>query len=405
MREFSIALLLLSGVLKAQLKILAPWVPDLTLLAIILVLISHLSTTSRKSLEFTRVEVIGVIIFFIFSLFVIISALYSPSSLINLKFAKFALTIFAFLVALTTKNIDWEKLASYHISLAFVAAIMFIYIFPRFRLGLLGDDASFYRGSYLGFADACAISLVLMQFNRASRPVIVHFLLMLFFVFCMVLSGARGPLIFLALLAGFWSGYAIFRWVINSRSLDIHVLLWVILFAPALTFVLFQTFDFDQFGDADIIKTLGQSIDRLVLLIGDDKGQSVNVRVSHFSQSLAAIDTSSWTGVGFAAYGLSVSGNDIYDYPHNMFLEIWVESGLLALIFLSIFIAVALLTVMLFSPHRWLAFIVVYCLLNALKSSSYVDSRILFFWLGVSIVASGLRFKNNMSISRVRDAF
>ena len=88
-----------------------------------------------------------------------------------------------------------------------------------------------------------------------------------------------------------------------------------------------------------------------------------------------------------------------------MFLEVWVESGLLALIFLSIFIAVALLTVMLFSPHRWLAFIVVYCLLNALKSSSYVDNRILFFWLGVSIVASGLRFKNNMSISRVRDPF
>lgn len=391
MRELSIALLLLSGILKAQLQILAPWVPDITVLALILVFSSFIFFKADSPPTFLRAELVGISAFFLFVLCVFLSTLYSPSVLVLQKLTKFTLPIFAFMVALTTTNINWKGLAYYYIAFTLIAAAMFVYIFPRFRLGLLGDEASFYSGTYLGFADACAVSLVLLQLIRQSHSAIAYFSLVIFFLFCMVLSGARGPLIFFLLLASLWSAHRSIRWLMRYRSLNKYSVIWAILGVPLVITALAFSVDLQKIIGADIFKTMGYSIDRLFLLIGEDKGGSVNVRVDHLVQSIYAIDRHVWSGVGFAAYGASVLGNDTWDYPHNMLLEVWVESGLVALIFLLAFISVVYYRLASIPNRSFMVFIISYCLMNAMKSSSFADNRVLFFWLGAALVYSGLQ--------------
>ena len=202
----------------------------------------------------------------------------------------------------------------------------------------------------------------------------------------MVLSGARAPLLFLLLLSGLWLGYATIKWAVTEPLVERKPLAILLTFLPLALLIFCYAVDFKTLGDTNIFKTMGYSVDRFLLLVGDDKGGSVNVRVNHLSQSLKSLDVNSFYGVGFGAYGLSVLGNDRWDYPHNMFLEVWVESGLISFLLLLSFVATAFSRLALVSKQPWLAFIIIYCVLNAMKSSSYADNRVLFFWLGVSII-------------------
>lgn len=400
MKEFSIALFLVSGALKAQLLILLPWFPDVTLVAVAMVILSLLSTSYSLS---DRIGISALLYFSLFSLFllsVVASALYSPSGLIILKLTKLAVVLLAFLIALTASDINWKRFALSYLILVSVTAVLFIFIFPRYRLGLLGVDSEFYGGSYLGFGNACAIALILHYTFFGDRSIIASVTVTVFFVFCMVLAGARAPILFLGALSVIWLFYVLVIWVAKSRSVSRSFLLALMTITPIVMSSMFFISEQQFFHDTNLFTTLGHSVDRLLLLFGDAKGDSFNVRINHLSESTKAIDTAVFTGVGLASYGLSVMGNDLWEYPHNIFLEVWVESGLFAVLALAVLVTVALVKLLFVSRQFWLALIVMYCLLNAMKSVSFADNRILFFWIGVAIVYSGHRHSAHRAVEQ-----
>ena len=110
-----------------------------------------------------------------------------------------------------------------------------------------------------------------------------------------------------------------------------------------------------------------------------DTNRSVSVRVKHFKFSKKAITASAKHlvfGYGIGSYGIIKTGIDGRNFPHNIFLETWVELGLIGIIILSaiLFFCFNKLN----NLNAGVYFALLFLLLNLMKSSSLVDMRI--FW-------------------------
>lgn len=383
MREFSVALLLASGVLKAQLKIISPWFPDVTLIGLCLVFFSYLTASYKRDIHWRYDQIAGVISFLILLSCIIFSAAYSNSQFASEKLIRFTVVIFAFAIG-ALSDIHWRKMTRYYLLFIFISTLIFLWVFPQFRLGLLGFEADFYRGAYLSFGDACAIS-VLMLVYFPLRSFWLSNTLIIFFLAALVISGARAPLIFLAVIVAMKMAFSVFITLRDNHSVNIGkpLLMAVIIFLNLVIGSLI--FNTSLVSEIELSRVAGLSIDRFLLLFAPDKGGSVGVRVDHINDSIQAINEAPLLGVGLAGYGLEVMSVDRWAYPHNIFLEVWVESGLVAVLAIGTFLIIALMRVFRLSGFSFFAAILCYGIMNALKSSSYSDNRILFFWLGVAL--------------------
>ncbi len=388
MRDFSVALLLMSGILKAQFIILAPWVPDLTLIALGLFLLSILKSSNHFTrVHFSVFQITALTVFIFFCLSIIFSALYSPSEFALTKIRKFILVIFIFLIGFFGKEINLKVLTKYYVALTVFSSCMFLYIFPKLRLGLLGEEAEFYKGSYLNFGDSCAISLILMFLMIKRRNPIFYLSAILLF-FALVLSGARAPLLLLVMLGSLAMSLNVISALIQNKGINAFKFV-ALIFASSIFFVsTVVTFNPAKYQNTEIVKTLTLSIERFSLLLKDDKGSSVNVRLTLINGAVDIIESEPFTGVGLAAYSKVALKEDSLKYPHNLFLEVWAESGIIALVLIVALIALVFyaVTVLRFEPA--LVLLISYCVLNSLKSQSYSDNRVMFFWFGLAIALS-----------------
>jgi len=114
-------------------------------------------------------------------------------------------------------------------------------------------------------------------------------------------------------------------------------------------------------------------------LIPIDTNRSVSTRVRHIKFSKKAITANAKRfviGYGIGSYGIIKTGVDGRNFPHNIFLETWVELGLIGVLILC--------TILFFCFNKLnnlnagLYFALMFLLLNLMKSSSLVDMRI--FW-------------------------
>ena len=385
MREFSVALLLTSGVLKALLMVLIPWFPDVTLISIVLLLLCMVVQKDRYAdLSLTFISFLGVGFFAFFAATVLISATYSPSDVYLNKVIKFAVVLFTFLVVLPLGKIELEKVCKSFVVLSLIAALMFIYVFPKFRLGLLGEEGEILKAAYLSLGDACAVA-VIMLLSILKPRLFVSLILTLLFIFTLVLSGARAPLLFLALLLFALLFIKCIKFLSESRNFSVSTVFTLTLAVTVITFLLTFKVDWSQIHNSDIFRAIEISFERLQLLFQSDKGSSVNVRIQHIETAVRLIDHNPIWGVGLGAFGVEGYGVDAFIYPHNMFLEVWVENGLLSLVSLIFIIVLVYLKLAYEEFNFGVVLILTYCLLNSMKSSSYVDNRVLFFWLAFTL--------------------
>ena len=162
----------------------------------------------------------------------------------------------------------------------------------------------------------------------------------------MVLPGIENP-IWVSRFAATFLVIMLFRY---HQSPSSNRLLWLVFLTLITGYVLIQTnsrgviLSLVAAGIYVFQKNLSQLVFRLVLvtLVAGlittvvDLDQlargyySINERLKYFdfilSDPIATI-----TGRGLASFGKSLTGFDIYLYPHNIILEIWFELGLLAL--------------------------------------------------------------------------
>jgi O-antigen ligase len=94
------------------------------------------------------------------------------------------------------------------------------------------------------------------------------------------------------------------------------------------------------------------------------------------------------TGIGFGSFGINYSGTEDRIEPHNIILEIMSQTGIIGLFLFLLF----LFTIFIFIYKKYnrddninliLILIIVFLFLQTLISTYLIDSKDLFFWLGV----------------------
>ena len=106
-------------------------------------------------------------------------------------------------------------------------------------------------------------------------------------------------------------------------------------------------------------------------------------RLTAWSIAWSSVKDAPIFGHGLGSYGLIVYGTDFRAYPHNGVLEVWFEAGILGLISFMAFILMSFFVAMK-RKHFALACIIVFLMLNFLKSSSLDELRLLFLVCGLS---------------------
>jgi O-antigen ligase len=109
-------------------------------------------------------------------------------------------------------------------------------------------------------------------------------------------------------------------------------------------------------------------------------------------------------GIGFGSFGLYYANTDERNYPHNMFLEILCETGLIGFLLL-LFLVFNYLSVILFkfmlkgtAQHKvYIGFPLasLSLLMQSMKASSICDLRFTFSFIGLIIITHYVIEKKN----------
>jgi O-antigen ligase len=119
------------------------------------------------------------------------------------------------------------------------------------------------------------------------------------------------------------------------------------------------------------------------------KGSGVK-RLDFYARTLTALPENLWFGQGVGSWSVFYYGADRREYPHNLFLEIAYEEGLVTLsVFLALLASVAILIRRLLrqTKHRYgaLAGILLYCATVSMFSGDLDDNRLLWLWIGIAL--------------------
>ena len=134
--------------------------------------------------------------------------------------------------------------------------------------------------------------------------------------------------------------------------------------------------------------------ERFLVLAESGMGESAGVRWYYYVSSLGIIADHPWIGVGAGGWPVAMGMGSIRDYPHNLFLEVLAEQGL---------VGGALLCALL-GYSGWLVFrrdgalstqagftatlLAVSAFVSAMVSGDISDNRVLFCMLGLCAAAS-----------------
>ncbi|WP_157689266.1 O-antigen ligase family protein [Haloplanus rallus] len=226
----------------------------------------------------------------------------------------------------------------------------------------------------LGVGIVCSIFVIMDVKNNTLRILFGFFSLMnLFF---MTQTGGRGPLIAVIISL-------IFSLVWNYNTGKVRDYLWymITLFVSLIILVL----------------NGGRTINRLLSLI-HDPGRSAIIRIDMAIHSVNLFLERPLLGHGIGSFPtLYKSGT--YMYPHNIFLEILVESGTIGIIFLSFFIYYVSITVIKYRNHNYrlaglISSLIIYSLINASVSFDIPGNKVFFIYSAMVLALFGYDSSN-----------
>ncbi len=314
-------------------------------------------------------------------------------------------------------HIQLKKLSGYIIALSTVFAVFYFLFSPDMRYyknpELYFLDYTKLKGMFLIITIMLGISVFLIW--KYVSHVYVKTLLIYFFLFSLVYSSARGSYVsmfFSLLLFGF-----VFRnelkifWLeqLKPRMKGVGFSLIALNFVLAVMIAV----------DVDKLATLNRSLYKLNLMAGslgskdnafsiasfmdedmmDGSGQEwlTDIKKEENSSIFARVWHSMFVwntlkdnpnvlvfGAGFGSYGyLCCETDNRSNYPHNLFLEILIETGIIGLLIFSGFLFY-LVRSAITKRHLWIfAFCVLFIFLNMMKSFSLVDIRIFFAFAAI----------------------
>lgn len=198
--------------------------------------------------------------------------------------------------------------------------------------------------------------------------------LSLYSFFIVAISGARFSIFFIALLL-IITVIVQFKKIVLSK-LTLIILAFLLLFSPLLV----------DLVNKKQLTAIEEVFSFSVMRISNFNQQntSLNERSEMIDKSITAINNQPLLGYGIHCSPIILH----YPYPHNMFLEAWLDTGIVGVIALFSII-MAMLSVLYYSSKNrsllTLGIINVYVILAHLKSFSIIHSLLLFTLAGLSI--------------------
>jgi O-antigen ligase len=220
-------------------------------------------------------------------------------------------------------------------------------------------------------------AFILLNHSRNGKLILLLKLIALFY---MIMLGGRGPIIFLAIIYIF---YYLFRTKLTFQKIILVVII-PFLFISSLS--LFQEWEFS--------KIMFYRVSTLI------EGDAFESRGELIQISTAIIKEKFLFGTGYGGFGMAAFGSDFRAYPHNIILEIFVETGIVGLLLILFFVVYffARIFVRLNNNKQDVCTLdfslcFIYLFLNAMKSSSFVDVRNLFGLMGIVIAYYAIEYK------------
>jgi len=309
--------------------------------------------------------------------FILLSLTYTPSPTFSIeKSYLFSINILFFIYPLFLRRLNLQLQYKLFLFILLPLAIWFILFktlyFSPLNSGYRLVNVRFYdiRRNYLGFG-MCLCILTILQIHL-KKPVLIG----IFSIVLLFGLGSRGALIFLLITLIIWKWKSmvqrVMRFKLKKKALRILTIATLTL--PIILITQYQRIaDFLYLG-----------VVRFQSLFRVSRDQSLQGRFERISFAIEDIFSSFSTiffGNGIGSFGILYTGTDVREYPHNIFLEVLFELGIVALILFCVFLFLPFL----YKRQMVFKVLVLYFLLNALKSGDLVGLWLLFFFIGLLV--------------------
>ena len=273
---------------------------------------------------------------------------------------------------------DFHHFARLFVGFSAVTAVQLIATLEMRTQDAETDITRIGAGWLMGMAILLLLFFPLTRDHR-KRWALLIFLLPLF-IAGLIATAARGAIV--ALAAAVLIGAAALLKKGRLRLTTAALLLFFLVAGVGGAFLVLRQTDLGKYN-----AKAGEL--KLLFTEGSASGTSAS-RMDFYRTTLAAIPDHPLLGSGIGSWSTFYFGNDQRNYPHNLFLEIAFEQGLLGLTaFLALLILVELsISRMLSASHSYflvLGLLVFYCLAVSLFSGDLDDNRVLWLWIGVTL--------------------
>ena len=405
--EIYFALFLTAGVYKADPRLsFVPKFIDLTVFFEVITFLGIISYLLKRKLKFILppqsilLSYVFIMTLALLSLYYTLAPAYGTDKLLRFLFITSPGFFFS--------TVIFQNRESYIRFWAIFIILAIIMSFDIIRGGLVPGEIRFHEAlgsNYLalGRISGIAIISVLSFFFVIKQKLYKVCLLFIMglFIFCMFLSGGRGPLIslvssfvFLIIYFGINSlKISRKKFVANKRNLN--VLFYLGLFS---IFVLFIVIYFRYYF---------LTIFYRIMLLENLSGVSTETRLEFYKTAVIFIKSlpRNIVGLGMGGFSVLYCGYDMRLYPHNIFLEIGSELGILGFLAFVFIIYRSFVRVlrnvreskveMDYFLNIGLLLNLVFMLINSSVSGDINDNRLLFAILGLIYAYS--RIQNNES--------
>jgi O-antigen ligase len=261
-----------------------------------------------------------------------------------------------------------------------VVLIFFLYTLARgdiqfyFHLSdtaVFGDKA---LPDYLGIGDLLVSAVLVNQ--RRNNSLFLSIKIGAFL--CLVWLAGRGPFLGFLLMLAF---DFILSFKLSLKRVSMYIA-FIFFFIPIVGTQLYY-----WEGSEQLLFRLN------AVAAGDD--DSVGERSYMFSKAIEVIENNPFIGLGYGSYGMYILSEDLRLYPHNMFLEVFCETGFPGFLLLMILILGYLFFLfrkLYFNQNFQRSLFFGFSLaslslfLQCLKASSIGDLRLMFGFIGLNIV-------------------
>jgi O-antigen ligase len=269
---------------------------------------------------------------------------------------------------------DFRKFARLFVGASAITVVMLIAGLENHDYN--GDITRIGAGWLVGMGVLVVLFFPLFE-SEAKQRVFVLAAIPLF-VGGLVASAARGPVVVVLLMG-------LIRLVLWFREGKGHMAVALVMLVVAGGSVAFLALQGASKG-----KYVNKTEELIGLLEGDETRGSATMRLSFYETALKAIPDAPVLGRGIGSWSVLYFGRDERDYPHNIFLEVAVEQGLLGLGLLCLFFtwvgqSILWLWKQTKSQYTVLGVMILFCLGVAMFSGDLDDNRLLWFWIGMTM--------------------